>query len=70
MVALVPSLVLPPSVFIARVIFTRILFWSWILISTQLAVRVQEEVLHSGHLGEFASEEFGGQSHIELCNLQ
>ncbi|KAF2540882.1 hypothetical protein F2Q68_00030867 [Brassica cretica] len=64
-VALVPFLVLPPSAFIARLIFSRILFWSWILISTSLAVGVQEEVLLAGHLGELASKEFGAQTRTE-----
>ncbi|KAF3602652.1 hypothetical protein F2Q69_00035007 [Brassica cretica] len=64
-VALVPFLVLSPSAFIARLIFSRILFWSWILISTSLAVGVQEEVLLAGHLGELASKEFGAQTRTE-----
>ena len=64
-VVLVPFIVLPPSAFMAWLIFSRLVLWSRIIISTWLVVEVQEEVLYAGHRGEFASEEYGGQSRAE-----
>lgn len=64
-VSVVTFLILSSSVFLARLVPLRRSFRSRVPIGFRGAIRIADEVLHAGHLGEFSRKQLCGQSSAE-----